>query len=122
MKTKSILVVEDCPIQQEILTTLLHGASLHCATTEKEALEMAQKKKFDLVILDIILSEGNGFNVCRELRSRPSFVNTPILMVTSQINDSDKERAIQMGADDYMTKPYHVNEFTSKVKNFLNVA
>ncbi|MDP3058562.1 MAG: winged helix-turn-helix domain-containing protein, partial [bacterium] len=83
------------------------------ANNGQEGLEMALKTSPDLIILDIMLPKLDGFQVCREIRRSTS---VPIIMLTAKEMESDKIRGLDLGADDYMTKPFSPREFIARVK------
>jgi len=114
MKEK-ILVVEDDPTLQETLAYNLKRQGYEVTTTEdgKSAIELAGKTKFDLIVLDIMLPVLDGFDVCRIIRKES---NVPILMLTARDDEIDRVIGLEMGADDYLTKPFSMREFLARVK------
>lgn len=80
----------------------------------KDGLNQAMSKPYDVIILDIMLPGMNGIDVCRQLREKK--IDVPILMLTSRTEEIDKVLAIDLGADDYITKPFGIREFLSRVK------
>lgn len=116
---KSILLAEDDADIIRLLT--LHLAEpayrLRTCTTGTEALEAATAEPFDLIILDIMLPGLNGMEVCKALRqSDPA---TPIMMLTARTDETDKVLALDLGADDYITKPFGVLELLARIKALL---
>ena len=116
---KKILIIEDDPA---ILTGL--EASLEeehyevsSSTDGLEGNEKARIEQFDLIILDLKLPGKNGMDVCNDLRKEG--VNTPILMLTSKIEEMDKVLGLELGADDYVTKPFSVRELLARIKALL---
>ena len=113
-----ILLVDD----EESIQTLLgyplrkEGYEVVPARDGREALERFAEKRFDLVVLDIMLPKLDGVEVCRRLRSRSQ---VPIIMLTAKDDEGDKVLGLEMGADDYITKPFSVREFRSRVKAAL---
>lgn len=113
---RNVLIVED---EQELAKALKrHLEDLSCtvqlAFTGDTGLKLAESKPFDLILLDIMLPGIDGLEVCRRLRSRR--VYTPVLMLTARATEVDKVLGLEMGADDYMTKPFSVSELTARVK------
>ncbi|MBV6644094.1 MAG: response regulator transcription factor [Cyclobacteriaceae bacterium] len=112
---KNVLVIEDDP---EIVNLLeIHLQDLSC-TIEKAAdgrtgLDLAIQKAHDLIILDIALPEMDGIEVCQKIRATK---NTPILMLTAKSEEIDRVLGLEVGADDYMTKPFSIREFIARVK------
>lgn len=116
IKNKSILVVED---DREISNLLkLHlkdqGFSITKTFDGNKALQIAQTEEYDLILLDIMLPGLDGFEVCKELRKQK--INTPILMLTSKSDEIDKVLGLELGADDYITKPFSIRELLSRIK------
>ncbi len=89
------------------------------ATTGTTAVRLARAERPDLIILDVMLPELDGFEVCRLLRSE---MTTPILMLTAREDQTDKVIGLELGADDYMTKPFHLRELLARVKAMLRRA
>lgn len=116
MTNKQILVIEDDRDIVELLT--IHLLDLGCevtrAVTGLQGLVKAKEGRFDLIILDIMLPELNGLEVCRKIRQ--SDLKTPILMLTARSEEIDKVMGLETGADDYLTKPFSVREFIARVK------
>lgn len=117
MATK-ILVVEDDKTLQETLEYNLERQGYELIVTEngRTALTLARTQKPDLVILDVMLPGLDGFEVCRILRKEYS---TPILMLTAKTEEIDKIVGLEMGADDYLTKPFSMRELLARVKALL---
>ena len=116
-----ILLVDDEQAVQTLLTYPLRkdGYEVVPATTGQEALERFRDGEFDLVVLDVMLPQVDGFDVCRELRARSS---VPIIMLTAKAEEFDKVLGLELGADDYITKPFSMREFRSRVKAVLRRA
>lgn len=112
---ENILVVEDDPTLQETLAYNLNrqGYDVETAEDGKTAIELAEKSNPDLVVLDIMLPVIDGFEVCRILRKK---TNVPILMLTARDDEIDRVLGLEMGADDYLTKPFSMREFLARVK------
>ncbi|GAB4345840.1 MAG: response regulator transcription factor [Gammaproteobacteria bacterium] len=117
---RKVLVVEDSPDIARLVK--LHLADVHCdadiAASGEEALERFEPGKYDLVVLDLMLpGEIDGLQVCRELRAQPGFV--PILMLTARSAELDRVLGLEMGADDYLTKPFSIPELQARTKALL---
>ena len=113
---RNVLVIED---QQDIAHLVeLHLRDLPCkvelAFDGHTGLAAAEKKPFDLVVLDLMLPGIDGLEVCRQLRSRP--VYTPIMMLTAKAAELDRVLGLELGADDYLTKPFSIRELVARVK------
>src|SRR5918912_2018587 len=113
-----ILLVDDDQSVQTLLTYPLRkeGYEVIAASTGQEALDRFREGQFDLVVLDVMLPEVDGFDVCRQLRARSS---VPIIMLTAKAEELDKVLGLELGADDYITKPFSMREFRSRVKAVL---
>jgi DNA-binding response OmpR family regulator len=116
-----ILLVDDEHAVQTLLTYPLRkdGYDVIPATTGQEALDRFREGEFDLVVLDVMLPQVDGFEVCRALRARSS---VPIIMLTAKAEEFDKVLGLELGADDYITKPFSMREFRSRVKAVLRRA
>lgn len=116
---KQILIIEDDPaIRVGMKETLsAEGYSVQEAETGTKGFEIASQKYFDLILLDLILPGKDGVEVCRDLRS--SGVITPIVMVTSRKEEIDKILGLEIGADDYVTKPFSIRELLARVKALI---
>jgi two-component system alkaline phosphatase synthesis response regulator PhoP len=116
---KRILVIEDEP---QMLLGLrdnleLEGYEVQTASDGDEGLARAASFSPDLVILDVMLPKKNGFDVCRELRARA--ITTPIVMLTARSAETDKVLGLELGADDYVTKPFSITELLARVRAVL---
>jgi two-component system alkaline phosphatase synthesis response regulator PhoP len=116
---KRILVIEDEP---QMLLGLrdnleLEGYEVQTAADGDEGLARAASFNPDLVILDVMLPKKNGFDVCRELRARSN--TTPIVMLTARSAETDKVLGLELGADDYVTKPFSITELLARVRAVL---
>ncbi|MDX6583786.1 MAG: two-component system, OmpR family, response regulator [Solirubrobacterales bacterium] len=113
-----ILLVDDETSVQTLLAYPLRkdGYEVVAALDGREALDRFAEQRFDLVVLDIMLPKLDGIEVCRRLRSRSQ---VPIIMLTAKDDEGDKVLGLEMGADDYITKPFSVREFRSRVKAAL---
>ncbi|MEM7131127.1 MAG: response regulator transcription factor [Chloroflexota bacterium] len=114
----SLLVVEDEPTLLETLEYNLQrqGYTVFTATDGQDALTLARSSAPDLIILDVMLPNLDGFEVCRILRQE---TNVPILMLTARSEEVDKIVGLEVGADDYLTKPFSMRELLARVKAHL---
>lgn len=114
---KTVLVVEDEANIVDILTFNLkrEGYRVLSAYDGQTGLETAQREQPDLILLDLMLPRRNGFEVCRALRDAGDTV--PILMLTAREEESDKVKGLELGADDYITKPFSIRELMARVKS-----
>lgn len=113
-----ILLVDDEQSVQTLLSFPLRkdGYEVVPAIDGQEALHRFAEQRFDLVILDLMLPSVNGIEVCRRMRARSQ---VPIIMLTAKGDEVDKVNGLEMGADDYITKPFSLREFRSRVKAVL---
>jgi DNA-binding response OmpR family regulator len=113
-----ILLVDDEQAVQTLLTYPLRkeGYDVVGAADGQEALNRFSEERFDLVVLDVMLPKLDGIEVCRRLRTRSQ---VPIIMLTAKGDEIDKVAGLEIGADDYITKPFSVREFRSRVKAAL---
>lgn len=113
-----ILVVEDEVTFQKLLSTSLErqGHTVTVAGTGAEALALLREKQIDLVLLDILLPDMNGFNICQELRT---FSRVPVVMLTALNRTDDIVHGFNVGADDYITKPFRIREVQVRIQAIL---
>ncbi len=113
-----LLIIEDeeaiAELEKDYLE--LSGFDVEIETSGNKGLERALKEDFDLFILDLMLPEIDGFEICKKIRKTK---NTPILMVSAKKDDIDKIRGLGLGADDYITKPFSPSELVARVKAHL---
>ena len=116
---KRILIIEDdAAVAQGLLEALKaeHFDPVHSATGAS-GLKRVKQEKVDLIILDLMLPDMNGEDICRNLRTEGH--TTPILMLTSKVEEMDKVLGLEIGADDYVTKPFSLRELVARVKALL---
>ena len=118
---KKILVVDDEPKIAEICQDYLKAAGYEVLTakTGPEGLSAARREKPDLVVLDLMLPEMDGLDVCRTLRRES---DVPIIMLTARVEETDKLIGLEIGADDYITKPFSPRELVARVRVVLRRA
>jgi two-component system, OmpR family, response regulator len=120
-ETPRILLVDDEQSVQKLLAFPLRkeGYEVVPALDGREALDRMRDGAFDLVVLDVMLPKIDGFDVCRQIRARST---VPIIMLTAKAEEFDKVLGLELGADDYITKPFSMREFRSRVKAVLRRA
>jgi len=113
---KKVLIVEDEPaILKGLKDNLLdEGYSVTAVSDGKDGLEKALKQKFDLVMLDVMLPGMSGFDICKEVKLKK--ITLPIIMLTAKSKEADKILGLELGADDYITKPFSINELLARVR------
>lgn len=116
--TAKILVVEDEPGQRELLAYNLEaeGWIIHQAGDGEEAILIAEEVRPDAIILDWMLPKMSGLDVCRNLKGKRHFRSVPIIMLSARTEDTDKVRGLDIGADDYVPKPYTIAELISRIR------
>ncbi len=114
--SRKILVIEDSPDIADLLALHLgdEGYQVELAQDGRTGLRKALEQSYDLVILDLMLPEVDGLEICRQLRAAPSY--TPILMLTARSTEIDRVVGLELGADDYLTKPFSIRELVARVK------
>lgn len=121
MGNVKILVVDDEADIVELVTYNLRkeGFDVSSAFDGEDALAKIRKEEFDLIILDLMLPGIQGMEICRILRNNPNTKNMPIIMLTAKGEEIDKILGLEMGADDYMTKPFSPRELLARVKTVM---
>lgn len=116
-----ILLVEDDPNLAELVRYNLEREDFLVETTPdgEEALLLARENAPDLVVLDWMIESLSGIEVCRRLRRLPETANVPIIMLTARVEEEDRIRGLETGADDYITKPFSPRELTARVSAVL---
>ena len=113
---KKVLVVEDDKSIAELIE--IHLKDLNCevllASDGEAGLDNALNKQFDLIVLDLMLPGLSGLEICKQLRKKDDY--TPVLMLTAKSEELDKVLGLEVGADDYLTKPFSIREFIARVK------
>jgi adenylate cyclase len=118
----TILVVDDLPQNVRLLEAILapRGYRVAVAHSGREALAMLGSEPVDLVLLDVVMPELDGYAVCRELRAQPATSFLPVVMITAS-GEQEKVAAIEAGADDFITKPFDQSELLARVKSLLRI-
>jgi class 3 adenylate cyclase len=118
----TILVVDDVPANIRLLEAVLtgHGYAVVGANSGPEALDRVAAEPPDLVVLDLMMPEMDGHEVCRRLRSEPTSEYLPILMVTAS-GERDKVKALELGVDDFISKPFDNSELLARVRSLLRI-
>jgi DNA-binding response OmpR family regulator len=116
---KEILVIEDEPQLAQLVEMHLcdAGCRVEVAATGTNGLAKANKRRFDLMVLDLMLPDMDGLDICRQLRAKKDY--TPVLILTARSGEVDRVLGLELGADDYLTKPFSVRELVARVKAIL---
>jgi DNA-binding response OmpR family regulator len=121
MDLANILVIEDDDIVARTIERSLRGEEfrVNLASSGVEGLKAARRNRPDLIILDVIMPGMDGFAVCREIRADPVLTHIPVLFLTAKIKDEDKITGFNVGADDYLCKPFNIDELILRVRAIL---
>jgi pilus assembly protein CpaE len=122
MKFK-ILVVDDEPITRKMVSTILEKNGFSAATAEngRDCLRQLPSLKPDLILLDVMMPEMDGYETCREIRSDPDTANLPIIMLTALDSVEQKVKGFETGADDYLPKPFNTEELLAHINALLRI-
>lgn len=121
MAEEKILIVDDEEHIRELIKFNLdnNGYKTICADNGLDALKMAKMQSPQLILLDVMLPGMDGYDVCKEIRRDNSISSTPIIMITAKGEEFDKVLGLELGADDYITKPFSIRELIARVKAIL---
>jgi CheY-like chemotaxis protein len=124
MDRKKILLVDDSitTLMMEQMVLRTHAYDIVTAKNGREAVAAAARETPDLILLDVIMPEMNGFEACRQIRQEPSLRAVPIIMVTTKGEEHNVETGFQSGCSDYITKPINGSELIRKVRTWLEGA
>jgi CheY-like chemotaxis protein len=122
MAGETILVVEDSALNRKLVETVLHsqGYRLLNAVDGEEAITIATREQPDLILMDLGLPKVNGYEATRLLKSRPETAHIPIVALTACVMADERERAIALGCEDYITKPIDTRAFPDQVRRHLD--
>jgi twitching motility two-component system response regulator PilH len=118
---QKILVVDDSPTELTLMSRPLKEAGYWVVTAidGEDAISKVMSENPDLVVLDVVMPKKNGFQVCREIRTRLGKANLPVIMLTTKNEASDKFWGLKQGANEYMSKPFSPEELLSTVRRFI---
>lgn len=118
----SVLLAEDEPNIVLSLQFIMKKAGLDVRVAEdgEQAVREIGKNKPDAVLLDIMLPKRDGFSVCEAIKSNPALRDIKVIMLTAKSREEDKQRALELGADDYITKPFSTRELVDRVLEILD--
>lgn len=124
MEAANILVIDDDEIVARTIERALRSNELHItvANSGVEGLKIARRRRPDLAILDIIMPGMDGYAVCREMRADPILTEVPVLFLTARAKDEDRIEGFLAGADDYLAKPFNIDELGLRVRAILRRA
>ncbi len=114
-----ILIVDDSSENIDYVGNILKGFKKSVAMTGKKAMEKVMSDKFDLVLLDVMLPDIDGYEVCRMIKNEYSLKELPVVFLTSKTEAEDEEKGYNSGADDYIIKPFYPRGLFERIKNQL---
>jgi DNA-binding response OmpR family regulator len=119
---RRILIVDDEPSIVTLLEFLMRGSDyeVRVARNGEEALRRAESFRPDLVLLDVMMPQRSGFEVCQKIRENPALRNVKIVMLTAKGRDAEKGRGLALGANAYVTKPFSTKELMSTLRGLLH--
>jgi DNA-binding response OmpR family regulator len=115
---KKIVLIEDDPDLYSLIQYNLEkeGFTLAGSHTGKGALELCRRERPDLIILDIMLPDSDGLDICKGVRAHPELANTPVIFLTARASETDRIVGLELGANDYIVKPFFVRELIARIK------
>lgn len=118
-----VLVVDDNPQNTELVQAYLESLPVESASAVDgvEAMQVAERFRPDLILLDVMMPRMSGFEVCQKIKSNPALRDTVVIMVTALHEVGDFERAVECGCDDFLTKPVNKLELVTRVRSLLRV-
>ncbi len=115
-KARILIIEDDIPVSMMMVYLLTRAdCETEVAATGKVAMQLAEEGDFDLITLDVDLPDGNGFNFCSRLKGHPRLRDTPVIFVSGRLRDENQQRAFELGAVDFIEKPFGASEFVSRV-------
>lgn len=122
----SILIVDDDPVIRNLLNQILEefqesGVRILSAENGEAAMEIIKEAKPDIIFLDVMMPKMNGFEVCDMVKRNPETKDICIVMLTAKGQEIDKQKAKELGADYYITKPFNINEILKKATDILGI-
>lgn len=120
-KIKLLIVEDDTPVALMIVFLLTRaGCETEVAATSKKAMQLAEAGNFDLITLDVDLPDGNGFKLCSRLKKHPRLCDTPVVFVSARCLIEDQQHGLELGAVDYIVKPFDAADFVSRILAHAN--
>lgn len=118
---KKVLIVEDDPTNMKLIVEILNSLDFMIQTSKDgfEALTMTDNDMYDLILMDIGLPSIDGIETARRIRKKPGYNNTPIIALTAFAMKGDREKFLSTGFDEYISKPIHVIDFISLIRDIL---
>src|ERR1700683_25003 len=118
---KKIVLIEDDPDLYSLIQYNLEkeGFALAGSHTGKGALELCRRERPDLIILDIMLPDSDGLDICKGIRAHPELAHLPVIFLTARASETDRIVGLELGANDYIVKPFFVRELVARIKTHL---
>ena len=118
-----ILVVDDTPANIQSLSAILkdQGYQVSVATNGKQALEVLKRVQPDLILLDVMMPEMDGFETCRQIKASEQWQHIPVIFLTAKTETTDIVKGFELGAVDYMAKPFNAHELLARVNTHLTM-
>src|SRR5260370_19284679 len=115
---KKIVLIEDDPDLYSLIQYNLEkeGFALAGAQTGKGAIDLCRRERPDLIILDIMLPDSDGLDICKGIRSNPELAHVPVIFLTARASEADRIIGLELGANDYIVKPFFVRELIARIK------
>lgn len=123
MQTETILLIDDNPVNNQLVATYLLpcGYTIQIAENGSDGIRMAVEDPPDLVLLDVMMPDMDGYEVCRKLRSTPETAKVPVLFITADASPENHKRAFNVGGNDFITKPIYESVLRARVENLINL-
>jgi len=118
-KAKILAIESDVPFAMFLIELLRDECEVEVATTVKKGMQMVETENFDLITLDVDLPDGNGFELCSRLKQHSRLCDTPIIFVSGRCTLEDQQRGLDVGAADYITKPFETFEFVTRLLSHI---
>lgn len=123
---KKVLIVDDNAANRDLLVDVLerfrpYGVEILSADNGSQALEIIEREAPDLVLLDIMMPQMSGYEVCQRIKANPALAGVYIIMVSAKTQQEDRRQAVQVGANEYVTKPFDIGLIRERVQAILDV-
>ena len=124
MRQQRIVVADDDPIVVRFLSAVFQGEGFEVRTAEdgEKAIQVIREFKPDLIILDLVMPYRDGFEVCQRVRALPESRRTPVIILSMKEKEQDALRAFEVGADDYIRKPFNALELVARARKLISMA
>jgi len=118
---KKLLIVEDNPVNLDIFNEIFEdGFNIKMVMDGIQALDIVESYMPDMIILDVMMPNMDGYEVCKKIRSNPKLSNIKVIMVTARAMESERQKGMDAGADEYITKPFDEDELLERINSYFN--